>query len=148
LGFHPVGTRNQILWFFHYHWRTSFQSRVFAIRRAHCIALAYKLQAWDHWRLCFVTAFCDGAILETANQMESLRIEEPDYLRWGLSTPDRGLFWEPQRGSCGVFAAAGGRKAAALPADEIDELIRRHEIRHQLKAHRLTGLMAISPSLG
>ena len=147
LGFEPVGTRRNTHWFFLHHWRKTFQSRVFTIRRGHCIALTYKLRAWDHWRLCFVTGFSDGAILETANQMENFRIEEPDYLRWGLATPDRALLLERHREACRDFAATGARKVADLPADEVNDLIRTHEARHHLKAHRWTGLAVMFPAL-
>src|SRR5262249_3740054 len=107
----------------------------------------YKLRAWDHWRLCFVTAFTDEAILETANQMENFRIEEPNYLRWGLATPDRALLLERHREACRDFAAAGRRKGAPLPAAEVARLIRHHEAGHHLKSHRWTGLLAMFPSL-
>jgi hypothetical protein len=147
LGFEPVGKRNQTIWFFLHHWRKTFQSRVFALRRGHCIALIYKLRIWDDWRLCFVTAFTDGAVLETANQMENFRIEEPDYLRWGLATPDRALLLERHREACQDFATAGERKVVDLPADEVDELIRNHEARNHLKAHRWTGLAVMLPAL-
>jgi hypothetical protein len=144
LGFEPVGRRSNTHWFLLHHWRKNFQSRVFALRRGHCIALTYKLRAWDHWRLCFVTAFSDGAILETANQMENFRIDEPDYLRWGLATPDRAVLLERHREACRDFAAAGGRKVADLPADEVDQLIGDHEARHHLQCHRWTGLIVMS----
>ena len=76
LGFDPVGIRRTIHWFCLHRWRRVFRSRVFAVRAGDCIALAYKLRSWDCWRLGFVTAFSDGGIVETANQMASLRIEE------------------------------------------------------------------------
>ena len=69
-GFEPVGQRSNTLWFFLHHWYRNFQSRVFAARQGDCIAVTYKLRDWDSWRLCFATAFSDGAILQTANQME------------------------------------------------------------------------------
>jgi hypothetical protein len=147
LGFESVGRRSQNIWFFLYHWRKSFCSRVFALRRGHCIALTYKLRAWDNWRLCFVTAFSDGAILETANQMEDFRIDEPDYMRWGLATPDRALLLERHREACRDFATAGGRKVADLPADEVNDLLRVHEVRHHLQSHRWTGFAVMFPAL-
>jgi hypothetical protein len=147
LGFEPVGSRSTTYWLFLHHWYCSFRSRVFALRQRDCIALTYKLRAWDRWRLCFVTAFSDGAVLETANQMESFRIGEPNYLRWGLATPDRALLLERHREACRDFAAAGGRRVAALPAEEVSRLIRRQEARHHRQRHRWTGLIAVSPSL-
>jgi hypothetical protein len=147
LGFEPVGTRRNTFWFFLHHWRREFQARVFAVRQGDCIALTYKLRAWDRWRLCFVTAFSDGAILETANQMESLRIEEPKYLRWGLATPDRALLLERHREACRDFAAAGEREVTVPPAGEVCRLIRQHEARNHLKRHRWTGLKSMSMSL-
>jgi uncharacterized membrane protein YccF (DUF307 family) len=147
LGFEPVGTRRNTYWFLIHHWRRTFQSRVFALRRGHCIALAYKLRPGDHWRLCFVTAFTDGAVLETANQMESFRIDEPDYLRWGLATPDRALLLERHREACRDFAASGRRKAADLPADEVNDLIGHHEARYHLRHHRWTGFVVMSLAL-
>jgi hypothetical protein len=147
LEFEPVGRRSTTCWFFIHHWYRKFQSRVFAIPKGDCIALTYKLRAWDHWRLCFVTAFTRGAILETANQMESFRIEEPNYLRWGLATPDRALLLERHREACRDFATAGARRIVDLPADEISRLIRRHEARHHRKRHRWTGFITMFPSL-
>ena len=73
LGFEPVGRRTTTCWLFLHHWYRKFESRVFAARQGDCIALTYNLRPWDPWRLCFVTAFSDGAIVETANQMASFR---------------------------------------------------------------------------
>jgi hypothetical protein len=147
LGFEPVGTRSNTFWFFLHHWRRNFRSRVFALRQGDCIALTYKLRSWDPWRLCLVTAFSDGAILETANQMERLRIEEPNYLRWALATSDRALLLERHREACRDFAAAGKREVAVLPAGEVCRLIRQREARNHLKRHRWTGLKVMSTSL-
>jgi hypothetical protein len=147
LGFEPFGRRSTTCWFFLHHWYRNFQSRVFAVRQGDCIALTYKLRAWDRWRLCFVTAFSDGAILQTANQMESFRIAEPNYLRWGLATPDRAVLLERHREACRDFAAAGGRSVAVLPADEVSRLSRHHEARNHRKRHRWTGLKTMSTSL-
>ena len=146
-GFEPVGPRRTTCWFFLHHWYKTFQSRVFAARQGDGIALAYRLRAWDRWRLCFVTAFSDGAIVETANQMESFRIDEPDHLRWGLATPDRGLLLERHREACRDFAGAGSRSVALLPAEEVSRLNRHHESRHHRKSHRWTGLKSVGTSL-
>src|SRR5262249_26479576 len=75
------------------------------------------------------------------------RIEEPNYVRWGLATPDRALLLERHREACRDFAAAGGRSVAVLPADEVSRLIRDHEARHHRKRHRWTGLKSMSTSL-
>jgi hypothetical protein len=147
LGFEPVGIRSTTCWLFIHHWYRNFQSRVFAAGQGDCIALAFKLRPWDQWRLCFVTAFSDGAILETANQMESFRIEEPNYVRWGLAMPDRGLLLERHREACRDFAAGGGRNVAELPADVVSRLIRHHEVGDYRKRHRWTGVIVMSPSL-
>jgi hypothetical protein len=147
LGFEPVGRRSNTYWFFLHHWYRNFQSRVFAVPQGDCIALTYKLRAWDPWRLCFVTAFSDGAILQTANQMESFRIDEPNFLRWGLATPDRALLLERHGEACRGFAAAGGRSIAVLPAHEVNRLSRDHEARNHFKRHRWTGLKTMSTSL-
>jgi hypothetical protein len=61
LGFEPVGRRSNSYWFFLHYWYRNFQARVFAVRQGDCIALTYKLRAWDSCRLCLVTAFSDGA---------------------------------------------------------------------------------------
>ena len=146
-GFEPVGTRTTTLCFFLHHWYRRFRSRLFAAGGGDCIALAYRLRPWDRWRLCFVTAFSDGAIVETANQMESFRIDEPDHRRWGLATPDRTLLLERHREVCREFAAAGSRRVALLPAEEVNRLIRHHESRHHRQRHRWTGLKVFSTSL-
>jgi hypothetical protein len=145
LGFHPVGTRTNTYWFFVHHWYRKFRARVFALADDDCYAVAYKLRIWDNWRLCFVTAFSDGAILETANQMESLRIEEPKFLRWGLATPDRALLLERHRQACREFA--GGRTVAALPFNQVNRLILQHDVRNHRKRHRWTGLNVVSASI-
>jgi hypothetical protein len=147
IGFEPIGRRSTTCWLFLHHWYRNFQSRVFAARQGDCIALTYRLRAWDHWRLCFVTAFSDGAIVESANQMENFRIEEPDHLRWGLATPDRGLLLQRHRDVCREFAAGGSRSVALLPADEVNRLIGYHELRHHRQHHRWTGLKTVSASL-
>ena len=147
LGFEPVGRRSNTCWFFLHHWYRNFQSRVFVMPKGDCIALTYKLRAWDPWRLCFVTAFSDGAIVETANQMASLRIEEPQFLRWGLATPDRALLLERHREVCRDFAAAGARSVAKLPAEQVNRLILQHESRNHRKRHRWTGLKTMRASL-
>lgn len=147
LGFGPIGKRTTILWFFLHHWHRTFRSRVFAAREGDAIALTYKLRAWDRWRLCFVTAFSDGAIVQTANQMASFRIDEPDHLRWGLPTPDRGLLLERHRALCREFAAKGSRNVALRPAAEVNQHINRHEYRSHRTRHRWTGLKTMSTSL-
>jgi hypothetical protein len=147
LGFEPVGPRTTTCWLFLHHWYRKFESRVFAARQGDCIALTYKLRAWDPWRLCFVTAFSDGAIVETANQMASFRIDEPDHRRWGLATPDRGLLLERHREVCREFAAAGARRIARLPAEQVNECIGYHESRFQRRRHRWNGLKTMSGSL-
>jgi hypothetical protein len=147
LGFVPVGRRSETCWFFCHHWHRNFQARIFAVPQGDCIAVTYKLRPWDQWRLCFVTAFSDGAIVETANQMESLRIDEPDRLRWGLATPDRALLLERHREVCRNFAAGGSRSLAVLPVDELSRLELQHVARHHRKRHRWTGLGVMSNSL-
>jgi hypothetical protein len=147
LGFEPVGRRSTSCWLFLHHWYRNFQSRVFAARQGDCIALAYQLRAWDQWRLCFVTAFSDGAIVQTANQIERLRIEEPDHFRWGLATPDRGLLLDRHREVCRDFADAGSRSVALLPAEDVNRLIHHHESRRHRKCHRWTGLKTMFSSL-
>jgi hypothetical protein len=147
LGFEPVGRRSTKCWLCFHHWYRIFQSRVFATRRGDAIALTYKLWHWDRWRLCLVTGFSDGAIVETANQTESLRIDEPDYLRRGLATPDLALLLERHRELCRDFAAAGSRSAQVLPADEVNRLIGQNESRYHRKHDRFTGLKFMSISL-
>jgi hypothetical protein len=147
LGFVPVGTRSKTCWFFLHHWNHQFQARIFAVPQGDCIAVTYKLRPWDPWRLCFVTAFSDGALVETANQMESLRIDEPDYLRWALATPDRALLLERHREVCRSFAAEGSRSVAVLPVEEVNRLELHHASRNHRKRHRWTGLKLMSTSL-
>jgi hypothetical protein len=147
LGFVPVGQRSKTCWFFLHHWYRNFQARIFAVPPGECIAVTYKLRTWDPWRLCFVTAFSDGAIVETANQMESLRIDEPDHLRWGLATPDRALLLERHREVCRSFAAGGYRSIAVLPVEEVNRLELHHASRYHRKCHRWTGLGVMSHSI-
>ncbi len=147
LGFAPVGRRSTTGWLFLHHWYKNFQSRIFAAAQGDCLALVYKLRSWDRWRLCFVTAFSDGAIVETANQMESLRIDEPDHLRWGLATPDRSLLLARHREECEKFAAKGARQVALLPVEQVNQRIVEHAARHHRKGHRWTGLRTMSLSL-
>jgi hypothetical protein len=144
LGFEPVGRRSTRCWFFLHHWYRSFLSGVFAAPKGDAFAVAYKLWAWDRWRLYFVTPFSDGAIVETANQIERFRIDEPGHLRWGLATPDRALLLERHRDVCRDFAAAGSRTVSVLPADEVNRLLVHHESRHFRKRDRFTGLMFMS----
>jgi hypothetical protein len=147
VGFEPVGTRRKACWFFLHHWRKDFQARVFEARQGDCVAVTYKLRSWDPWRLCFMTAFDDGSIVETANQMESFRIDEPDHLRWGLATPDRALLLERHRETCQQFAAAGSRNVARLPVEMVNRLNVLHESRFHRQRHRWTGLKSASNSL-
>ena len=147
LGFAPVGTRSKTCWFFLHHWYRNFQARIFAVPQGDCIAVTYKLRPWDPWRLYFVTAFSDGAIVHTANQMEKHRIDEPDYLRWALATPDRALLLERHREVCRSFAAEGSRSVAVLPVEEVNRLELHHASRYHRKRHRWTGLKVMSNSL-
>jgi hypothetical protein len=147
LGFEPVGRRTTRCWLFLHHWCRKFESRVFAAREGDCIALMYKLRTWDPWRLCFVTAFSDGAIVETANQMASFRIEEPEFRRWGLATPDRGLLLERHRAVCREFALQGSRTVALLPAEQVNQCIMRQEARSHRGRQRWNGLKTMSVSL-
>jgi hypothetical protein len=147
LGFEPVGRRTQTCWLFLHHWYRRFESRVFAAREGDCIALTYKLRAWDPWRLCFVTAFSDGAIVETANQLAHFRIDEPEHLRWGLVTPERGLLLERHRAVCREFAVQGSRTVALLSAAEVNQCSLRQQARHHLRRNRWSGLRTMSASL-
>jgi hypothetical protein len=147
LGFMPVGRRSKTCWFFLHHWHHQFQARIFAVPQRDCIAVTYKLRPWDPWRLCFVTAFSDGALVETANQMESLRIDEPKYLRWGLATPDRALLLERHREACRSFADGGSRSIAVLPLEQVNRLELHHASLNHRKRHRWTGLNVMSKSL-
>jgi hypothetical protein len=147
LGFEPVGRRTTTCWLFLHHWYRKFESRVFAARQGDCIALTYKLRTWDPWRLCFVTAFSDGAIVETANQMARFRIDEPGRRRWGLATPDRGLLLGRHREVCRDFATAGARGIALLPAEQVNQCIGHQESRYHRRRHRWTGLKTMSTSL-
>lgn len=172
LGFAPVGRRSKTAWFFCHHWYRNFQSHIFALPQRDCIAATYKLWPWDRWRLYFLTAFSDGALVETANQEERLRIDEPDYLRWGLATPDRGLLLERHREVCRSFAArspdseavlpvgqvvdrAGAvsvlrppaRSIAVLPVEEVIRLELRHASRYHRRHQRSVGLIVMSFSL-
>jgi hypothetical protein len=147
LGFEPVGPRTTTVWFFLHHWHRKFESRVWAARQGDCIALTYKLRDWDPWRLCFVTAFSDGAIVETANQMANFRIDEPDHYRWALITPDRGLLLERHRAVCRDFAAAGARSVANLPAEQVNQCEQAVSSRSHRRRHRFQGLNTMAGSL-
>jgi hypothetical protein len=147
LGFEPFGPRTTTCWFFLDHWYRAFSSRVFSARQGDAIALTYKLRPWDRWRLAFVTAFSDGAIVETANQMTSFRIDEPDHLRWGLATSDRAVLLERHRAACQEFAAKGSRSVAVLPAGQVNRHINHHQTRYHRQRHRWTGLKAVANSL-
>ena len=171
LGFVPVGTRRKTCWFFCHHWCRTFQARIFAVPQGDCIAVTYQLWPWDTWRLAFLTAFSDGAIVETANQLESLRIDEPGYLRWGLATPDRALLLERHREVCRSFAPRGShsdspgvvvdqagavsrrfavgnsRSVAVLPVEEVSRLELQHSTRYHRRHDRWVGLIVMSMSL-
>src|ERR1700722_20007831 len=147
LGFVPVGIRNKTCWFFTHHWYRNFQAGIFALPPDDCIAVVFRLRTWDPWRLCFLTAFSDGAIIETANQMEILRIDEPGHFRWGLATPDRALLLERHREVCRSFAAKGSRSVAVLPMEQLVRLELHHATRYHRKHHRWTGLKVMSNSL-
>jgi hypothetical protein len=79
--------------------------------------------------------------------MESLRIEQPHYLRWALATPDRALLLERHREACRDFAAAGGRRVTVLPVEDATRLIRYHAACNHRRDHRWTGLKTMSTSL-
>jgi hypothetical protein len=147
LGFVPVGRRCKTCWFFLHHWRRTFQARVFAAPQGDCLAVTYKLRPWDPWRLYFVTAFSDGAIVETANQMEHFRIDEPDHVRTGLATPDRAELLERHREVCRAFAAATSRRAAGLTVSDVNRLELHHSARHHRQRHRWTGVKVMANSL-
>ncbi|HEV3338886.1 MAG TPA: hypothetical protein VG125_00970, partial [Pirellulales bacterium] len=147
LGFEPVGRRTTTCWLFLHHWYRRFEARVFAAREGDCIAKLYKLRTWDPWRLCFATAFSDGAIVETANQMASFKIDVPEHRRWGLATPDRGLLLERHREVCRDFAAAGARSISLLPAEQVNQCAQYHESRYHRRHHRLNGLRTMAASL-
>jgi hypothetical protein len=147
LGFAPIGKRTTTWWFFIHHWYKTFPSRVFAAREGDVVAVVYKLRSWDSWRLGFVSAFSDGAIVETANQMEQFRIEEPEYLRWGLATPDRAELLERHRAACREFAAEGARRLARLSPEQVIL----HSDYHSARFHRQNrwlGLIIVTPTIG
>jgi len=54
--------------------------------------------------------------------MESLLIDEPNYLRWGLASPDRAMLLEHHRELCRSFTAGGLRSVAGLPVEQVNRL--------------------------
>jgi hypothetical protein len=88
LGFEAVGGYRKTVWYFLHHWTKSFHGRVFLAPDRRCYAMIAWLHAFDLPRVRFGTLLGSGALLETSNALEELRIVRSDRIRTGHVTRD------------------------------------------------------------
>jgi hypothetical protein len=114
LGFEPLGSRREIGWFANGHWYKEYlPGCIWATRGRDCFVSLYRLFPDEPWRLAFSTAFADDSVVQTANQMTQLRINEPGYYRWACPATDLGEVLERHRQAVESFAASRNSEVAA-----------------------------------
>lgn len=131
LGFEPLGSRSEIGWFCNGHWYKKFPpGRIFATPERDVFVSLFRIFPGHPWRLAYSTVFTDGSFVMTANQMPGLRIELPDYLRWGDPTPDLADLLRMHRRVAEEFRIDRNRTVAAPDLDGVCQTICRHSERH------------------
>jgi hypothetical protein len=126
LGFEPVGVKTTRMWFTGFRWTKTFRVYLFGTRSRDVFAAVFRLVPDEPWRLAFTTAFTDGALVQSANQLNGLKIEHDDYLRWGSATVNRTELLHLHRDVSEQFRAKGNRTVAPLSSALYAELDRRH----------------------
>ncbi len=143
LGFEPLGSRREIGWFAGHWYKRHLPGRIWATPGRDCFVSLYRLFPEERWRLAFSTVFDDGSVVQTANQMTQLRIEESDYLRWACPSPDLGEVLRQHRLAAEEFAAGRGRVVAAPDLPEMLERLCHHSERYLRKQGPTQGLNAL-----
>jgi hypothetical protein len=115
LGFEPVGVKRTAVHFYCHHWTKYFTTHVFASRRQRCFAALYQLAPGDPMRVSLVTVFADGSMVTTGNSLKGLRIDKPDYFRWGLPTSDMDELLRGHLSVVGDFGSRAGGEPSLDP---------------------------------
>jgi hypothetical protein len=126
LGFEPLGVETTRMWFTGFRWTKRFRELLLATRQRDVIAALYRLVPGEPWRLCFATAFTDGSMVQSGHQMNQLKLERGDYLRWGCATISRAELLQMHRDVSEQFQTKGRRTTASLNPALYAELDRRH----------------------
>jgi hypothetical protein len=147
LGFEPLGIRWTTGRFYCGHWVKTFRSPTFATPRRDCFASVWRFFPNDPWRLGFLTAFTDGGLVESANQMESFKIQEERHWRWGFATPDRGELLGRHRELVEQYTAEHGCTVDNTSLQRLGELLIEHEGRWFRKDAAVTALAQLGGTL-
>lgn len=147
LGFEPLGIRWTTGRFYCGHWVKTFRSPTFATPRRDCFATVWRFFPDDPWRLGFLTAFTDGGVVESANQMEGFKIQEERHWRWGFATPDRGELLQRHRELVEQYAASHDCTADNPSLQRLGELLVEHEGRWFRKDAANTALAHLGGTL-
>jgi hypothetical protein len=146
LGLRPLGTHRDLVWFFGPHWRWSCSLKVFGSRQRRCFACVYRLIQGEPVRVAFLTCFLDGGHVWTGNHMESLKVVDDDYLRWGVQTSDLTLLLEEHRKVVEWFAATGTTAADHDSLPVLRASMERH-VPRSVRRHRDVPGMIILEAL-
>jgi len=129
LGFLPIGLRWTSGHFYEGHWAKTFRSLTYATPLCDCFAAVYRLFEGEEWRLCFLTVFTNGGLVESANQMECLKIQEEDFWRWGFATSDREELLRLHRELIEQYGAAAGCTVDHSSLEQLSDVVTGHEAR-------------------
>jgi hypothetical protein len=147
LGLVPAGSRIEHVRFLGHHWTKSFPIRMFATSDGTLFASVYRFFADDPYRVCFSTAFTDGSLVQSSNNLEVLKIQEDGYLRWGFATTDLGELLALHRDLVDQHAAAGGLPSARHDLASMDQTILHHCGRYLRRSAPATALNSLRVAL-
>jgi len=141
LGFRPLGGYAKTVRFFLHYWVKTYRGRVFLAPDRRCAAKIYWLHALDLPRVSFNSLLSNGALLETSNALEQLRIEKADHLRWGYVTRDLGDLLGLHQAAVAAWTGAGA------PPQNFGDLTQILAVDERVDWHRLARTWSTSALL-
>jgi hypothetical protein len=156
LGFVPLGIHRTICRYYAGHWIKTFRILTFATPQRDCFASVFRFFNGDPWRLGFLTALTDGGLVESANQLECIKVQEEGYWRWGFATPDRNELLRLHRELVEQYCGTAGCSVDHLSLEQLGDLVVNHEGRFYRKSAAATAftqlgstlIVIVSPALG
>lgn len=107
LGFRPLGTCREDVWFFGPHWLKTFLLKTYGSREHQAFACIYRFVADEPIRVALTTCFADEAMVWTGNHSDDIQLKEDDYLRWGYTTNNMAELLGVHGEAVAPFRAAG-----------------------------------------
>ncbi|MBY0525857.1 MAG: hypothetical protein K2R98_20865 [Gemmataceae bacterium] len=135
LGFKPLATVREHVWFFHIHWTWSLTQRIYGSRNQGCYASLYRFVSGEPLRMAFATVFTDGAEIWTGNSAAEIQIREDDYWRQGFLTGDLKELMARHQEAVQAFVADGRSPGSHDRLEPFMETTERLTRRH-LRTHR------------